>query len=348
MIFFHILIAIFAFGFIIFFHELFHYLAARAVGIKPKEFAIGFGPSLIVYQKKKFYFLPKKKNLPYNLENISYHIKALPVGGYVMFERPVKNEKGELEVKGDYLKIHPLKRIIIALAGPIGNFILAFFLLLTLFSPFMSFNPEGKVIYVEENSIASSIGLKPQDRIIKMNGKDIHTLESSYDYITSQDRLCVAWISDNEIKEKCVDNKGEKIGIAFSLNIWQGIVSTGHTFIDTLGNYINSFIDFLLHIDVKELNGPVGTVDVIQQSVPIWDNFLSILIMVNIALGAANLLLPLSLTDGGKIAIDLICLIRRKQSINTLYLDLISIALMVCLFITTFYLDISRIAERFL
>jgi len=344
----HILVAIFAFGFIIFFHELFHYLAARAVGIKPKEFAIGFGRSFVVFQGKKFFFLPKKGQEKYDLEEISYHLKVLPLGGYVLFERPVKNEQGELEVLGEYLKVHPLKRIFIAVAGPIGNFLLAFILMFALFSPYISVHPEGKVIYVKENSIAEKAGIKVQDRITKFNDKSVGSLNNISRYVTSQDKLCIQWKNKNEDQKKCVENNGKKIGVTFSMSVWQGVVFTADGFGNLLKQYTTAFFKVFLHLDIKNFSGPVGTVDAIQQSVPEWDNFLGILVLINIALGSANLLLPLSVTDGGKIVIDIICLVRGKRHINTKYLDFISFGLMACLFILTFFLDMHRIIERFL
>ena len=48
-----VLLAILAFGFLIFTHELGHFLAARAFGVTVKEFCIGFGPKLLWYTSKK-------------------------------------------------------------------------------------------------------------------------------------------------------------------------------------------------------------------------------------------------------------------------------------------------------
>lgn len=343
-----ILIAIFSFGFLIFFHELFHYLAARAVRIKPKEFAIGFGKSLLVYQRKKFYFWPKKGSERFDLDEISYHIKLLPLGGYVLFERPVKNEKGEMVIKGDYQKIHPLKRIFVSVAGPIGNFLLAFVLMMVLFAPYMSTNPDGKVVYVKENSIAETIGIQPQDRIVRFNDKNIESLKVVSEYVQSQESLCIKWETGKDIKTECVDNNKEKIGVTFSMSIWQGIAFTWDGFTDLIQKYITAFFEVLLHLDIKDFNGPIGTLDAIQQSVPVWENFIGILVLINIALGSVNLLMPLTVTDGGKIIVDLISLIRGKRSIDTKYLDLISFALVASLFAITFFLDINRIIERIL
>ncbi|MGF7535572.1 M50 family metallopeptidase [Bacillus mexicanus] len=342
----NILVAIFSFGFIIFFHELFHYIAARLVGIKPKEFSIGFGKSLIVYQKRKFYFLPKKGSEKFNLDEISYHIKVLPLGGYVLFERPVINEKGDYELKGDYLKIHPLKRIFIAISGPIGNFILAFILLFSLLTPYMSLHKDGKVIYVQEKSIADSVGIKPQDNILKFNDKEIGNVNNLSQYIKSQDNLCITWKNEKEVKKECVQNSNNKIGVTFSMTVWEGLIHTSESFLNLFKSYTSAFFEVLMHLNIKDFNGPIGTIDAIQQTVPVFEKFFSILVLINIALGAANLLLPLTVTDGGKIVIDIICLLRGKRSISTKYLDVICFALMIGLFITTFFLDISRIVGR--
>ena len=51
-----ILIAILVLGFLIFVHELGHFMVAKIVGIQVDEFSIGFGPKLLGYQKKGRYY----------------------------------------------------------------------------------------------------------------------------------------------------------------------------------------------------------------------------------------------------------------------------------------------------
>jgi membrane-associated protease RseP (regulator of RpoE activity) len=215
-----------------------------------------------------------------------------------------------------------------------------------LFSPYISLHPDGKVIYVKNHSIASSVGIAAQDKIIKFNDKEVSSLKNVSKYVTSQDKLCIEWENKSGTHNDCVNNNKKKIGVTFSMSLWQGTVFTAHGFMDLLKSYVNGFFTVLFHLNIKDFNGPVGALDVIQQSVPVWTNFASVLIMVNLALGAANLLLPLSLTDGGKIVIDIICLITRRKYLNTKYLDYISVALMFGLFAITFFLDISRIVGR--
>src|SRR5256885_9151690 len=42
---------VFGFGFVVFFHELGHFLAAKWVGIKVEQFAVGFGHALFAFRK---------------------------------------------------------------------------------------------------------------------------------------------------------------------------------------------------------------------------------------------------------------------------------------------------------
>ena len=67
MIVLYILLAIFIFGFLIFIHELGHFLVARACGVKILEFAIGMGPRILSHRSKK--------------SGTVYALRVLPIGG---------------------------------------------------------------------------------------------------------------------------------------------------------------------------------------------------------------------------------------------------------------------------
>ena len=88
MIVLYILLAIFIFGFLIFIHELGHFLVARACGVKILEFAIGMGPRILSHRSKK--------------SGTVYALRLLPIGGFVSMlgesgmELAQGNEKGEV------------------------------------------------------------------------------------------------------------------------------------------------------------------------------------------------------------------------------------------------------------
>lgn len=93
----------FLLGFLIFIHELGHFLVAKLFNVKIKQFAIGFGPTLWKKQGKE----------------TLYELKAIPMGGFVSMlgeEEPVEDERA-------YNKKSIPKRICILLAGGTVNII---------------------------------------------------------------------------------------------------------------------------------------------------------------------------------------------------------------------------------
>lgn len=93
----------FLLGFLIFIHELGHFLVAKLFNVKIKQFAIGFGPTIWKKQGKE----------------TSYEIKAIPMGGFVNMlgeEEPVEDERA-------YNKKSIPKKICILLAGGTVNII---------------------------------------------------------------------------------------------------------------------------------------------------------------------------------------------------------------------------------
>lgn len=141
-------------------HEFGHYLAGKALKFKINEFAIGFGPKLFRRVSKK--------------NGEAFSIRLLPLGGFCAFE----GEDG-----GDEKDIHPdsfnnkapWKRIIVLIAGPLMNYVLA--LLLIIISQF-SFGAMlfkiGSVTPAEETYAQYS--LCADDVITGANGKGIYLI----------------------------------------------------------------------------------------------------------------------------------------------------------------------------
>lgn len=94
---------VFLLGFLIFIHELGHFIVARLFNVRIKQFAIGFGPTIWKKQGKE----------------TSYEFKLIPMGGFVNMlgeETPVNDERA-------YNKKSIPKRICILLAGGLVNII---------------------------------------------------------------------------------------------------------------------------------------------------------------------------------------------------------------------------------
>ena len=103
-----IIVAILVFGLIVLIHELGHFLFAKINGIGVVEFSIGMGPRLFSFQRGE----------------TTYSIKVLPLGGSCMMlgEDEDNPDEGAFQNKSI-----PARMSVIA-AGPVFNFILAFFL----------------------------------------------------------------------------------------------------------------------------------------------------------------------------------------------------------------------------
>ena len=109
-----IVIAIIVFSIIVLFHELGHFLLAKANGIKVNEFSLGLGPTLFGITKGE----------------TKYSIKLLPFGGACMME----GEDEESEAEGSFSKASVWKRMAIVVAGAIVNIlfgILVYFILIS-------------------------------------------------------------------------------------------------------------------------------------------------------------------------------------------------------------------------
>ena len=142
-------------------HEFGHYLAGKALKFKINEFAIGFGPKLFKHRFEKSGEL--------------FSVRALPLGGFCAFE----GEDGEEGESPDaFTKKAPWKRIIVLIAGPMMNYLLA--LLLIIISMFAFGQPvyrigsvapvegEGTEIYAEYSFDAGDLLLAVEGRRVFM------------------------------------------------------------------------------------------------------------------------------------------------------------------------------------
>lgn len=142
---------------LVFVHELGHFSVARYFGVTVHQFSIGFGPKLV----SKYW------------KGTNWSISLIPLGGYVQMKGQEDLDPAKTSTDSDsYSMLTPTKRIMILLAGPMANFILAFFLYI--FVGMMNHNELGNQIQgVEKNTPAYSGGLRSGDKILNINDKEI-------------------------------------------------------------------------------------------------------------------------------------------------------------------------------
>jgi len=150
-----LLLTIFGIGFLLFIHELGHFMAARAAGVRVEVFALGMGPRLFGFRRG----------------NTDYRISALPIGGYVQM-------KGEQAVDGtspDSLHAKSVAaRFFIYSGGIIMNFLFALLVIPILFRIGV---PMQAAIAgsVEAGSPAWEAGIQPGDRFTSLDGRRLHS-----------------------------------------------------------------------------------------------------------------------------------------------------------------------------
>ena len=202
----YILLAVLFFGFLIFIHELGHFIVARLCGVKVLEFAIGMGPKILSHQSKK--------------SGIRYSLRLLPIGGFVnmLGESGMELAQGsngaenasasqasadgkdpffinsteetketsaqspeaapmdpEL-AKQAYCNQSVWKRMLISLAGPLMNILLGFLLMFVLV--LVTKDGLGTTVVADfpEGNVSHGFGLEVGDEIVKIGDSSVHTL----------------------------------------------------------------------------------------------------------------------------------------------------------------------------
>ncbi|MHC4883726.1 MAG: site-2 protease family protein, partial [Planctomycetota bacterium] len=156
----HVLAVILAFSFLIFVHELGHFLAAIVTGVRVEKFMIGFDAWGLGLCKK--------------IGQTEYGVGILPLGGYVKLagqsdmpgEEVCTGAPDELMSKGVWA------RGLIFIAGVVMNFIFGFFLLVGAQLYGIPVLP-ATIGYVGEGGPADLGGLRPGDTILQVGNEPI-------------------------------------------------------------------------------------------------------------------------------------------------------------------------------
>ena len=157
---------------VVFFHELGHFLVARACGVKVDVFSIGFGKEIVGFNDKS---------------GTRWKLSWIPVGGYVKFagdanaaSMPDAQAAAAMSDadRSKVLFFKPLwQRALVAAAGPIANFLLAIVLFtgLNLHTGHIVRAPViGDVV---QDSAAQAAGIKPGDLVTAIDGSAINDFE---------------------------------------------------------------------------------------------------------------------------------------------------------------------------
>ncbi len=346
-----ILVSLLVLSFLIFFHELGHFLAARFFGVKVERFSIGFGPILA----KKDY------------AGTEWAISAIPLGGYVKMKGQDDLDPTKRDPDPDsYNSKKPWQRIVILFAGPFANFFLAFLLYFAI--AIIGSNTLAPVIgEVVKDSPAYEAGLKQKDKIVEINGKKVKTWEDLSKIIsTSNGDLVLKVERDKKIltlkvTPRFLETKnifGEKvkkkmIGIAPAAEF----INVSYTPLEALkvaydktiaaSKMIIVGIEKMIEgvVPLKEVGGVISIMDITAKASQMGIIALfSLTALISVNLGVLNLL-PIPALDGGHIVFNIYeWITRRVPSEEIIYrLTLLGWAVLIMLMGLGIYNDINRL-----
>ncbi|MGA7244343.1 MAG: RIP metalloprotease RseP [Terracidiphilus sp.] len=130
-------------------HEFGHFLVAKLCGVRVEAFSVGFGPRLF--------------GIKYG--DTDYKVCLLPLGGFVKMTGENPGESQASDDPGAFMNHPRWQRMLIGVAGPFFNFVLAFVLMVVYFT-FINEVPDiptTKIEWVTPGSAADQAGLKPGD-----------------------------------------------------------------------------------------------------------------------------------------------------------------------------------------
>jgi regulator of sigma E protease len=304
---------------VVFFHELGHFLVARAFGVKVDVFSIGFGKEIFGWNDKR---------------GTRWKLSWIPVGGYVKFAGDADaSSKPDFDAvsgmsaaeRAGVLALKPLgQRAMVAAAGPFANFILAIVLLTGLFL-YSGHTVIAPVIgQVTKDSPAAAAGIHPGDRVLRIDGAAITDFQQLPEIISVSGGQVLAMdlrrggqeltvqVTPHQMRAKdALGNMGDQVVIgvrpdAHAILTMERYGPVGavlaacretwnimKTTILGIGQMITG------HASADQLRGPVGIANMTRQVAEFgFLPLLNLVAILSVSIGLANLF-PIPLLDGG-------------------------------------------------
>ena len=299
-----IVFAIIIFSFLIFSHELGHFLVAKASGVQVNEFAMFMGPAIVKWQRGE----------------TLYSIRCIPLGGYCAME----GEDSDTDNPRSFQKAAWWKRLCILLAGAAMNFATGFLIFALVLSSNKAFTQPVIAEAETGNTIVYEEGLHIGDRFLEIDGSrvyvtsDVNMLLSlnqgeTHDLVVERDGKEIV-LEDFPMQRHAFSNADNKITQRYGIRFGYVEKTLGsllsYTWNDCLSVVQSVWLSLEMLITgqagIKDVAGPVGIVNMMnetaQESKTTQDAILNMLyfggfLAVNLAV--MNLL-PIPALDGGR------------------------------------------------
>jgi len=338
-------------SFLIFFHELGHFIVAKFFGVAVEVFSIGFG----------------KKILRKKMGNTEYCLSMIPLGGYVQMKGQDDTDPTKISLDADsYNTKRPWQRIIILFAGPFANFLLAFFLYIAIGNMGVT-KLLPTIGAISKDSPALMSGLQKGDKILSINDTPIKTWDELSNKIKNSQGILLLDIERQHQKQQIkIMPKIHRYKNIFGESLQKkmvGIAPIGAVTVLKLScpqsiNYavgatkqatmmIVKSLQKLIEgvIPAKDLGGIVSIVQVTAEASKIGLVALfGLTALISVNLGVLNLL-PIPALDGGHIMFNIYEMITKKAPSEKVlyYLTLTGWVLLLSLMAFTIFNDIYRI-----
>jgi len=343
---------------LIFVHELGHFLAARACGIRVDVFALGFGPRLISWKRKE----------------TEYALNAIPFGGYVKIfgENPDEESLNGPHSHRSFVNKPRWQQAIVLVAGVFFNFIFAAILYIIVFSfgvtattsGFEKYadqfdNPRVMVTYVSPGSPAETAGLKTGD-VLTMS-ESIESIQTTINESKGKP-ISIAYIRDDITQTSMVTPIIGIVADKYAIGISMDRVGTlqlpiGHAIIEGfvytwgmmkltvfgLGDFFENL--FKGNADFTAVTGPIGIAKIVGDAAGLGFTYLlMITALISINLGVINLI-PFPALDGGRLLFVIIeSFIRRRIPVTFANMvNMIGFGLLMLLMIVVTYKDVVKL-----
>ena len=297
-----IIFAILIFSFLIFVHELGHFIAAKRSGVQVNEFSMFMGPAIW------------KKQIGETL----YSVRCIPIGGYCAME----GEDKESDNPRSFQNAAWWKRLIILIAGSAMNFIAGILIMVIVFLPAQQFIVPT-IANIEQGSLVGGPnGLQVGDTFLEIDGEKV--------YVQS-DFSTLMFLKGGNVHDVVVERNGQRVelndfemnttifgdeetpryGFSFSIvdatleskldYAWRNVLNSCRMVRISLQMLVSG------EASLNDMTGPVGIMgqmsDVAEQSETWVDGMLNMLyfgafIAINLAI--MNML-PIPALDGGRV-----------------------------------------------
>ena len=322
----YILVAVLVFGVLIAVHELGHFLAAKACGVRVNEFSIGMGPAI----------LKKKKG------DTLYSLRCLPFGGFCAMEGEdeASTDPAALENQGFWAKL------LIFAAGAFMNFLTGLIIIFCLYVGAKAFTTPVIDSFADGCPLQGVLQGESHDLTIIRGGEKTELSGVAME------------------RREYTDQSGNKYK-GYGLNFTVEKATFGSRLRVSLANAADfvRMVRLSLHMlvtgqaGVKDISGPVGIVSVITDvgqssgsTSAAVRNIAYLAAMIAVNLAVMNLL-PLPALDGGKIfflVINALCMLvirkRIPQKFES-YVHVAGFALLMLLMLAVTFQDVWKIFQ---